>query len=198
MDDMDELERQIKLAEARSRLAALDDDTLVSDELACVYLNISPKQLKNLRTEEDGPGFFKPVVEGAKKANQAVSYDLGTLRGWKAKHTFKNNLDVATRSIRNWVGEPQPFFTEDVGRNKFSILAPADDITRDDWGDRLASAIEGGAVHVDWLVPAEAAAGRWNDFETHKRFANDYLAELDAERGRIAAALGSSELGSLI
>lgn len=198
MDNLDELERDMQLAELRSRLSALSDDTLLSEQLACVYLNISPKQLKNLRIA-DGPEFFKPITEGAEKANMSASYDLGMLRRWKREHTFKDNRDVAKRSgISKWLGEPEPFFAEDFGRSKFSILAHANDTSRDDWGDRLASAIEGGSVHVEWLVPAEAAASRWSDASTHKQFAGKYLAELDAERGRIYDALSASDLAASI
>jgi hypothetical protein len=197
MDDFDELEQELKLAEARSRLAALSDETLVPEMLACIYLNISPKQLKTLREKASGPEFFKPIAKGAEKANISASYEMGELRRWKKEHIFESNLDVANRTgINRWVGEPRPFFTEDFGRRQFSILAAADDISRDDWGDNLASAIEGGPVHVEWLVPAEAAASRWRDFTTHQKFASGYLAELDAERSRVSVALTASELAS--
>lgn len=90
---------------------------------------------------------------------------MGSLRRWKQKHTYKNNLDVAVRAgIKAWVVEPRPFFVKDEHRGMFSVLAPADDGFDDDWGDRLATAIEGGDVQVEWIVPAEAAAIRWSDF----------------------------------
>lgn len=198
MDNLSDLDRELELAEIRSRLSALSDDTLLSEELACVYLNISPKQLKNLRVA-DGPEFFKPITEGAEKANMKASYDLGTLRRWKKEHTFKDNRDVAKRvGIHRWVAEPQPFFVLDEHRGKFSILAPADDISRDDWGDRLATAIEGGDINVEWMIPADAAASQWKDLEEHRAFANEYLSAISYERQRVESALTATELGFLI
>jgi hypothetical protein len=197
MESIDDIEHQLRMAEARSKLSALDDDTLVSEELGSIFLHVSQKVMKNLRTEEDGPEFFKPIAEGAKKANQAVSYTMGSLRRWKQKHTYKNNLDVAVRTgITAWVVEPRPFFVKDEHRGMFSVLAPADDVFDDDWGDRLATAIEGGDVQVEWIVPAEAAAIRWSDLATHQRFSNGYLEAMDAERRRVAVALGATDLAS--
>lgn len=77
MESIDNLENQLRMAEARSKLSALDDDTLVSEELASIFLHVSQKVMKNLRTKEDGPEFAKPIAEGAKKANQAVSCTNG-------------------------------------------------------------------------------------------------------------------------
>lgn len=199
MDDLDDIERQLKQAEIRSRLAALDDDTLVSEDLAAVYYNVSQKHMKNLREKDDGPKFFKPLTKGSEKANMSAQYEMGELRRWKKDHTFDSNLDAANKSgINKWVTEPRPFFVLDEHRGLFSILAPADDISRDDWGDRLATAIEGGDINVEWMIPADAAATRWSELATHQAYANEYFAAMDADRRRIAHALEATELGTLI
>lgn len=199
MDDLQEIERQLQRVEASSRLSSISDETLVTEELACIYLNISPRQLKNLREGEDGPNFFKPLPKGAEKANVSPSYEMGELRRWKKEHIFDSNFDAANRSgINKWFGEPSPFFTEDFKRNLFSVLAPADDVSRDDWGDRLASAISGEGVVVEWMIPSEAAVARWSDAVAHEKFAGKYLSALESEKNRVMDSLCCSGLKSEI
>lgn len=199
MEELQEIERQLQRAEASSRLSAIADETLVSEELACVYLNISLRQLKNLRENADGPKFFKPLPKGAERANVSPSYEMGELRRWKKEHTFDSNFDAADRSgINRWFGEPSPFFTEECKRNEFSILAPADDIVHDDWGNRLASAIKEDGVGVEWLIPAEAASCRWSDASAHAKYSGEYLTALEVERGRVIDALSYSDIASEI
>jgi hypothetical protein len=199
MTDMGHFELELQRAEARGRLAALPDETLVPEPLAAIFLGLSEKQMKNLREKEDGPKFFKPLTKGSEKANTSAQYEMGELRRWRKEHTYESNLDAARKSgIMKWASEPQPYFVLNEHRGLFSILAPADDISRGDWSDRLATVIEGGNINVEWMIPADAAATRWKDLEEHRAFANEYFAAMNVERQRVESALNATDLGSLI
>jgi hypothetical protein len=85
-------------ARARSEISSLADETLLPEQLACLYLGISAKQMKNLRASGGGPAFFKPIGNGARAANMKVSYELGALRRWRSERVFASNLDAAVKS----------------------------------------------------------------------------------------------------
>jgi hypothetical protein len=85
-------------ARTRSEISSLADETLLPEKLACLYLGISAKQMKNLRASGGGPAFFKPIGNGARAANMKVSYELGALRRWRSERVFASNLDAAVKS----------------------------------------------------------------------------------------------------
>lgn len=152
----DDLEAQLRAAEARSRLASLDDDTLLPEDLAAVYLNISKKILANMRANDGGPPFFKAAAKGAKAANQAVSYALGALRKWKAEHTYNNSLAANVALGIAFVAKEAPFFADKRGL----ILANAFDQRQPDWADNMADSI-GGILDILWQDPRKAGEAPW-------------------------------------
>jgi len=192
MDDLDDLERQLKLAEARSRLAVLDPDTLLSEELSAVYLNITLKKIKTLR-EDGGPKFFKPMSGSAKAANQSSSYTLGELRRWRDEKTYESNIDANVRAGINAFATSRPFFVE-----KEEIKSVADNPQIDNWGDMLADAIEGNGVRVEWNLPIEAAGKEWSNHAAHKSFADGVMKQMEEERGRIISSVESTLLREIL
>ena len=88
---------EILLADARTRseISSLADETLLPEQLACLYLGMTAKQMKNLRASGGGPAFFKPIGKGARGTNIKVSYELGALRRWRSERVFASNFDAA-------------------------------------------------------------------------------------------------------
>jgi hypothetical protein len=91
---------EILLADARTRseISSLADETLLPEQLACLYLGMTAKQMKNLRASGGGPAFFKPIGKGARGTNIKVSYELGALRRWRSERVFASNFDAAVKS----------------------------------------------------------------------------------------------------
>ncbi len=85
-------------ARARSEMSSLADETLLPEALACLFLGLTAKQMKNLRASGGGPPFFKPIGKGSRGANMMVSYEIGALRRWRSERVFASNLDAAVKS----------------------------------------------------------------------------------------------------
>jgi hypothetical protein len=182
-----DFEKEIIEAEARSRLSALSDDTLLPEDLSAVYLNLTPKVMKTLRADGGGPQFFKPTGANAKAANQAASYTLGELRRWRSEKTYSSNLDLNVKTgIMKWTAA-EPFFVAQE-----CIVAKAGRDT-EGWADLLADAIEG-MISVETMEPCEAAARPWKSRAAHQSFADEYFAAMAFERERVCSAIEETAL----
>ena len=105
-----------------NEIAKLPDDAAVDQEIAGLYLNISPKTLGRLRQAkgESGPKYLQYPTEGSKARNQTVTYIMSELRLWRGKHSVSSTMDAAVRrgmafSCVDDLTIGQPLWTSDAG-----------------------------------------------------------------------------------
>ena len=189
---MDSLDQRIAIAKARNELAAFDDDTAIEEELAALYLCVSPKKLGELRANGGGPVFVKPQDPRAAGRNQPVSYVMAELRKWRDSMSAGSNLEVARRQgLVGWISGVEPFWTDRDG----ALLGAALDQSGDDWADFFLQAVAR-AVDVVWMSPRDALMRRWKRAAPHAQMVHAYKAELDHDGYAAFAALEATEVAA--
>jgi hypothetical protein len=187
---LDSLDQRIAKAKARNELAAFDDETAIEEELAALYLCVSPKKLGELRSSGGGPVFIKPQDPKAAGRNQPVSYVMSELRKWRESMSAGSNLEVARRQgLVGWVSGIEPFWANRGG----ALLGSALDQSAEGWPDMFLEASVR-TVDIVWMSPRDALMSRWAKASAHTEFADEYRAALSAERSAILASLERTEL----
>jgi hypothetical protein len=96
-------------------ISSLPDNTILSAELAALFLGISAKTLARYRQSGDGPAYIQYPQTGTKARNQRVNYTMSSLRDWRNRHTVTSSMDAAVKrglafgSIGDLI-TPQPFW----------------------------------------------------------------------------------------
>lgn len=187
---MESLDHRIAIAKARNELAAFNDDTAIEEDLAALYLCISPKTLGELRSGGGGPVFIKPRALKAAGRNQPVSYAMGELRKWRESMSAGSNLEVARlQGLVGWVSGVEPFWADRQG----ALLGSALDQSADNWPDLFVKALAR-TVSVVWASPRDALMLQWAAAPAHAEFADEYRSALGAEQSAILASLERTEL----
>lgn len=195
----------IEDAKLRSEIARLDDDTTLPAELAALYLCISMSQLAIFHKElggdggrKDGPAMIKHIEKGAVGQNQPVYYKLGALRAWEKQNTASTSFEAMKNAgMLGWVSTQAPFFTktQPAGRKKsLTVLECAWNTASPHREERFKGLVEG-AVGLEWMTPAQAAASRWKDVAEHKEFAALWLRLLRNEIEATGAAVEATDIG---
>jgi hypothetical protein len=189
---MDLLDQRIAAAQARDKLSTLNDDTAIEEDLAALYLCVSPKKLGEMRASGGGPVFVKPQAPAAAGRNQPVSYVMSELRKWRLAMSANSNLEIARRQgMVGWVSAIEPFWTDAKGL----LIGSAVDRFADRWAEHFLKAIRR-AERVDWMTPSQAAKSRWASFVDHGAFVQEYKEVLEREIFSALAALEATEISS--
>lgn len=182
------------MARARNELADFNDDTAVEEELAALYLCVSPKKLGELRANGGGPVFVKPQDPKAAGRNQPVSYVMRELRKWRESMSAGSNLEIARRQgLVGWVQGVEPFWIDKRGL----VVESALDQTSESWPDMFLQVIAE-KLNVVWSSPRSVLMRQWRSVSAHTKFAEEYRAVLKAEESAVFASLEATTLFSEI
>lgn len=203
------IQEQLETAKLQSEIGALNDDTLLTTELAALYLGIKVKTLEEMRGPikkggaqtrgVEGPPFEKIIGKGDVGQNQPVHYALGQLRAWRKKNSATTSHQAALNAgLFGFVSTQLPFFAEAGERKRNArdiLIAGAWDVEDSKREERFKDLFEG-RLRVVWLSPMEAAASRWANLDAHKRIANLAIALMKEQRGAVDAALEFTEISA--
>ena len=189
-----DIDARLSAARARNSLSEFNDDTAIEEDLAALYLCLSPKKLGELRASGTGPAFIKPTERGSAGRNQPVSYVMGELRRWRLSMSAGSNLEVAKRQgLIGWISGVEPFWSTRKGM----IAGSAFDRSADAWADSFLAATDG-RMRVMWMSPREALGMLWDRVEKQSQFAGEYFAALETERVAVSAAISATEIASVM
>lgn len=191
-------------AKARSDIASLHDETLLPENLAALYLNMSTAALAEMRGSKqgadssrgvDGPPMVKIIPKGAIGQNQQVSYRLKDLRDYIERNTSTSSWGAASQAgLLGWCTVEVPFFAAMEGKAQV-LIASIWDCAEPRRDELFASLARGEITHV-WLTSDEASRQRWVVPARHKAFAEVGLGILSHARLRIEGALDATMIGA--
>lgn len=201
------LDQMLVEERVRDELAGMNDDTVLPEELAAIYLGVSVAELRELRNPPKncaGKGarlkMIKPIRADAVGQNQKVLYKLGALRDFHQSNTVESSFEAAVNAgLYGFVSVHAPFFAlperrSDRGRS--TLLGKAWDRADPEWARRFKDALDG-KLRVVWLTPATAASSRWATSKAHKAFAKPWLAVLKGEGQVVRAAVEGTQIGEV-
>ena len=190
--------------EALAIISRLPDDCLLTTEEAACALRVSVTTLERWRSPDsttEGPPYIqaggKTDAVGKKVraagANQKILYKKGDLSAWAEKHRVSNSMEAAVRKGQMFrtladLVEPAAFWRN----QKREIAGLVDETSLDVFLARL------GKWEIEWIEPAEAAAGDWESLASQNTFASAVTEVLSMQQKMIAAALEAIELKDLI
>jgi hypothetical protein len=201
------LDQMLVEARIRDELAGMNDDTVLPEELAAIYLGISVAELRELRNPpKNGAGkgarlkMIKPIRADAVGQNQKVLYKLGALRDFHESNTVESSFEAAVNAgLYGFVSIHAPFFAQPEKRSdrgRATLLGKAWDRGDPDWARRFSDVFEG-KLRVVWLTSAAAASSRWAILKAHKAFSKPWLAALKVEGQAVRAALEGTEISEV-
>ncbi|CRY10855.1 hypothetical protein [Yersinia enterocolitica] len=166
---MSTVETLRSLSEVWKLFGGMPDDSILSADLAALYLGVSVKTLARYRQNGDGPSYIQYQSEDSKARNQRVNYLLKDLRSWRDNHKVSNTMHAAQvrglafKSLTNFC-EPQPFWqvTDKSGSTAQSkILSHALTIPDDEFKKNLLEA----NADVVWISIENALFQKWKNKE---------------------------------
>jgi hypothetical protein len=176
--------KQIEVLEVMDRLARLPDDATISNDLASLYLGISPSTLGAMRQAGEGPPYVQYNIPGTKARNQKVNYQMGDLRIYRESKKVGSTMAAAQvrglcfTSIPEML-TPEPFFMQGG-----QIWHHALDCSREDFAAAITAELD-----VDWLtIYAAATEIPWVSPDYRAPLAEKFQSVLLAE-GRRAASM---------
>lgn len=173
--------------------AALADDTVLTAEIAALYLRLSPAELAESQKLKRTDG---RIEKSAKPPAPPTSYLLGTLREQAKKHTTPAALDaLAKGGLVGWMTVKLPFFAElepRVKRGRRVLIGSAWDASDPEREARFTELVAG-RIRFTWVTSSEAVTSLWADAAGHRAFAAKGLALLNAEVQGIEASIVASE-----
>lgn len=209
------LDQMLSEARIRDELAGMNDDTVLPEELAAIYLGVSVAELAALRkpakaakaqagarpADAARPArlkMIKPIREGAVGQNQKVTYKLRALREFQEGNTVESSFEAAVNAgLYGFVSIHAPFFAlpeKRSDRGRATLLAKAWDRSDPEWSVRFKDALDG-KLRIEWLTPAAAAASRWASLKAHKGLAKRWLEIVKGEGRAVRAAMDGTEIG---
>jgi len=174
----------------RDAISKLHDDTVVEEGVAAIFLKVTLKVLKGLRAEDGGPLFIKVAAKRSKGRNQAVTYEMGELRRFRASQKYSSTLEVARRQgLLGWVSGIEPFWATP----EKSIIDSAVNQDAPEWEAMFCKAARS-EIQILWISPREAIGATWAGAGKHRAFADEYLELLRNEAAGVSASVEASEL----
>lgn len=193
---------ELEAAVARSTIAALHDETMLPENLAALYLNMSTAALAEMRSSKkagdtsrgvEGPPMVKIIPKGSIGQNQSVSYRLGDLREYIKKNTSTSSWGAASQAgLLGWCTVQVPFFTAMKGRTQI-LLGSIWDLANP-LRDELFAALSRGEIDFDWMTSQEACTRRWRSSAQHEAFARKGLELLINAPHDIEIAISGTKL----
>lgn len=191
---MNDLDERLRAAKARNEIAVFNDDTAIEEDLAALYLCVSPKKLAELRGNGGGPQFVKAQDPKAAGRNQPVSYVMGELRKWRKVMSAGSNLEVARRQgLVSWVVNEEPFWCT----KSDLVICSAMDQSDSEWAGRFINAISCDQK-VRWLPPQKALELVWAEPEIQNNFAEDYFETLINAKECVLASIARSSVAQAL
>ncbi len=159
--------------EILSAIANLPDDTSVTQEIAGLFLGMSPKSLGRYRQGkgESGPKYVQYPVVGSKARNQTVTYIMRELRLWRESNRVSSTMDAAVRRgmacfcIED-LAIGHPLWTCDDG-----IINHAFCVNIEEFSNYLNDP----NVKIEWLHWPDSLPRKWISNATREQFNKPYL-----------------------
>lgn len=190
----------LERAARRSKVAELNDGTLLEAPLAALFLGLSENELYELRNPPpdargvDGPVFLKHVKRGAIGQNQPVRYPLGELRRYVQSLQGVTSHEVALKSgLLGWVSREAPYFVQPDSRR---VIVGAVWRLSDPDRERKFARVMSGDLDIIWITAAEAVQMCWAHQASHEQHSfrwRELLGEALAATQSAAAASASIE-----
>ncbi|RRO01055.1 hypothetical protein [Pectobacterium aquaticum] len=168
---MSTVETLRSLSEVWELFGGMPDDSILSADLAALYLGVSVKTLARYRQSGSGPQYIQYQSEDSKARNQRINYLLKDLRSWRDNHKVSNTMHAAQvrglafKSLLDFC-QPQPFWQVSEKINSTAtaqskILSHALTIPDDDFKKNL---LEPNA-DVVWISIENALFQKWENKE---------------------------------
>ena len=177
--------------EMAARIAALPNETLLTQPEAAVFLRIGQRTLERWRTTGGGPKYRQAAMPGARGYNQRVVYVLGELKDWLNGNTVECTADRIERfaTLNDFFASEWPFWQDEEGKGLQGEVFEDIGI----FEKRFAK------CPIVWLSPFDAmAASHWATSEAavaaKMRLIADYERLLSHEKERASALREACEL----